>query len=109
MCAVSMIHDYYRPQWPWNPPQIASPPQPWVWPLATPTKPRIDDPEILKKIRKLIADAKEIDDALGEVDCSTPDNEKKMTAQKLSSYIQSAPPVPNISGYVRAETRGVLQ
>lgn len=103
MCAVSMISDYYKPQFPWVSPGSPIPwtPTTYPWgyqptsfpPSFPPTpRPKIMDAEILKKIRKLLQDAQEIDDALGEVDCSTTVNDKAQLQQQLNDFIQKQPP-----------------
>lgn len=98
MCVVSMISDYYRPMWPWTPPSTPIPmPQPWTPSPFTPPG-SITDTEILKKIRKLLEDAEQIDKSLGHKDCSTTENDKTAVQQQLSEYIARG--TPRISPHV---------
>ena len=69
MCVVSFIQDWGQKQWPWNPLTPTVPDTNWTGTFVMPQVPEKDALEIFER---LVATARELDEALGLADCEDP-------------------------------------
>ena len=70
MCVVSMVMDYGRTNWPWNPQTPTAVPNTTGW--ETFTTPHVNETTALEAFEKLVAAAAELDRVLGLADCEDP-------------------------------------
>lgn len=105
MCVVSMVHDEYEPRIPTIRPYV-----PWVptgEPFVVPMAPQADIPSaslrelnaLIHEFKRLLENAKEIDEKTGQPDCVDPEKAKlQERVAQLEALLNKAPEFVIVTG-----------